>query len=449
MDGAGAEDERAFPATVSDWSEEQKSGDWDVLVCPDIDERMAPFAGFAKQGIWWISIDPRPGKRSDVRCQLGSMLAHTPVRVSLWRISRDGGSPELLETASVRQVSGFSLRRNMAAIAPLRRQIWTATLSRLQRNGSVAAHAGDGGHSVSNPVAVAGLAIARLAVRQFRLRRELRNRTESWQVGIRRTHDAGAGFGNPVGYHWLAAPPHSWLADPCPVSAHGGTWLFLEKFDAHRKLGEICCCEVRSDGSTGPLLDVLRKPYHLSYPHIFSHEGDIFMIPETGANNTVELYRAVDFPLRWELVRILYAGPAFDTTVLQADGRFWFFTSIVEGADRVASQLLLFHSARPDGDWCMHPASPLSMDARWARCAGRIFVQDGQLVRPAQDCSRIYGGSIEFRAIVALNEREYSEKTIDVLTPEAWKGEGAIGVHTYDRAGGIEVIDRLLVSRAG
>lgn len=448
--GAEPDEESNVSVPISIWNDESAVAGWDVLLCPDFDARLMDLAQYAQHGLWWISTDPHPARTPDARCELGAMLqASGPFRTSLWRVRRGNDTPEQLETVSVRQVSSFSRRANLAALAPLRRQLWLATLSRLQCDGTIAMRSADTEDSKARAVNFAGAALARMVVRQFRVRRRLRNRIEAWQVGVRPLRDSGALFHDTAGYRWLDAPKDSWLADPCPIVVDGRTWLFVEKYDAQRSLGEICCCEVRGDGTIGPLMDVLRKPYHLSYPHIFCHEGEIFMVPETGANNTVELYRAADFPLRWELVRVLYRGPAFDTTVLHYNDRFWFFTSIADGPDHVASQLSLFESTRPDGDWCMHPASPLSMDARWSRCAGRVFLQDGRLIRPAQDCSRIYGGAISFREIVTLNEREYQEKVAGAITPATWAQAGAIGVHTYDRVGPIEVIDRLMSWREG
>jgi hypothetical protein len=88
------------------------------------------------------------------------------------------------------------------------------------------------------------------------------------------------------------------------------------------------------------------------------------------------------------------------------------------------------------------------MDARWSRCAGKPFYSNGSLIRPAQDCSHVYGGGITFREILLLNEREYREKTVASLKPHSWIADGAIGVHTYDRTSRFEVVDRLLTLRS-
>jgi hypothetical protein len=172
---------------------------------------------------------------------------------------------------------------------------------------------------------------------------------------------------------------------------------------------------------------------------VFDHGGEVFMIPDSGFNNTVELYHAVSFPWKWELVRILYSGPAFDTTVFAHEDRFWFFTSLINDAGRHAAQLLLFHAASVDGEWSMHPASPISHDARFARGAGRIFRQSSQILRPAQDGSQTYGGAVHFLRIETLNEGEYAESGEASITPAGISN--AVGLHTYNRSASMEVID--------
>ncbi len=165
----------------------------------------------------------------------------------------------------------------------------------------------------------------------------------------------------------------------------------------------------------------------------------MFMIPETGFNNTVELYRSITLPLQWEFVRVLYNGPAFDTSVLHHNGRLWFFTSLVEGEDRHTSQLLVFHSDRVDGEWIWHPSNPISHDARIARNAGSIIRQGGRIIRPAQDGSSTYGGAINLREISTLDESEYAEAPVGSITPA--RLPNAVGLHTYTSSARMEAID--------
>jgi hypothetical protein len=107
--------------------------------------------------------------------------------------------------------------------------------------------------------------------------------------------------------------------------------------------------------------------------------------------------------------------------------------------EEASYQLLLFHSDRLDGDWTLHPSSPLSLDVRYARSAGAIVSQDGKLYRPSQDCAPYYGHKLNFHEITRLDPRGYQERLVQTIGPDAWPGMR--GVHTYAVCGDLEVID--------
>jgi hypothetical protein len=189
---------------------------------------------------------------------------------------------------------------------------------------------------------------------------------------------------------------------------------------------------------------VLDRDRHLSYPFVFEHQGATFMIPESEAYGTVDLYRAEDFPYRWVKEKTLLTVGGIDTTVLAHDGRLWLFTTVVDppGAD---STLLLFHADDLFGTWTFHPANPISTDVRTARNGGAFLTMGGRPVRVAQDCSVRYGYAVQFQEIARLNPREYSEVRLQSLGPA--ESNGIYGVHTYSRGGGIELIDGTVLRR--
>jgi len=238
---------------------------------------------------------------------------------------------------------------------------------------------------------------------------------------------------------WLEAPSGHYYADPFVISHQGRRCLFVEDFDIAADKGSIICLELDENGIPGPAKISLERPYHLSYPQVFVRDGEAFMIPESGYNNTVELYHAVCFPSQWELIRVLFRGPAFDTTVLHHDGLYWFFVTLIDNRNPHRIELMLFHSDSLCGDWTLHPASPISRDIRVARCAGALFLDGGTWIRPAQDGSETYGGAVRFQRIVHIDQREYREEAAGAVT--ARMIPGATGVHTYNRNGELEVID--------
>ena len=77
-----------------------------------------------------------------------------------------------------------------------------------------------------------------------------------------------------------------------------------------------------------------------------------------------------------------------------------------------------------------------------ARPAGRLFRRGGELVRPAQDCSRIYGGGIRLCVIDTLSETEFAEHEAELIRPSFVPGAEAL--HTMSEAGGFQVYDARL-----
>jgi hypothetical protein len=261
-----------------------------------------------------------------------------------------------------------------------------------------------------------------------------------WRIALRRgshqlLHQAGPR--DRSGFRWLTAPKGHFHADPFLLEDQGHTWLFFEDYIYSEAKGAIVCREVFSSGELGEIRTVLRRPYHLSYPLVFKHDGSYYLIPESASHRTVELYRATSFPYQWSLVKVLFRGKAVDTTVYIDGNTFWFFTTLKAPAGD-GMCLCLFYSDRIDGEWHWHPANPISMDVRDARSGGRVFQRDGKLIRISQDCSGGYGSSFSFREIVMLSKTEYRENLMQTVEP--WS-KSFWGTHTYDHCSSLEVID--------
>jgi hypothetical protein len=73
--------------------------------------------------------------------------------------------------------------------------------------------------------------------------------------------------------------------------------------------------------------------------------------------------------------------------------------------------------------------SPVVDDLGSARPAGPIFAHEGRLFRPAQDCTRTYGGAVVINRIEALTPDLYREVPIVRLDPDP-AGPCPDGLHT-------------------
>jgi hypothetical protein len=251
------------------------------------------------------------------------------------------------------------------------------------------------------------------------------------------------------GFRWVEEPAGHFYADPFLFEKNGTTWVFFEDFLYDRKQAVIACAEILPDASIGPVQRVLERPYHLSYPQIFEHDGEIFLLPETGDNRTVELYRCVRFPDQWQLEKTLFSGaPAWDPTVWMDGGRFWFFVTLLD-PPAAGPQLYLFHSDSLTGEWKWHPANPICSDERRARGAGALFHFDDapgrKLIRPSQDCTVTYGYSFSWNEVLKLTPDDYEEQPLFTVLPD-WS-RGLEGTHTYNRTAKVEVVDGKWMSR--
>jgi hypothetical protein len=273
-----------------------------------------------------------------------------------------------------------------------------------------------------------------------------RGRAYHWRMAWRRT-PAAASQGLPrdiSGFSWIESPPGHFYADPFVVRRGDRVWVFFEDYSYAESRGRLACAEFLPSGRLGDVATVLDDGRHLSYPFVFEHGGQTFMIPESESRGSVDLYRATDFPHAWTREKTLLPLGGVDSTVHVHDGKVWLFTTVVDppGAD---STLLLFHADDLFGEWRFHPGNPIAADVRVARNAGRFLTIDGQTIRPAQDCSVRYGYAVHFQRITTLNPREYQETRVGSLLPPEQRG--IPGVHTYTRDSGIEFIDGTVLRR--
>jgi hypothetical protein len=260
-----------------------------------------------------------------------------------------------------------------------------------------------------------------------------------WFLAIRRRTGAHS-FHDGSGYQLVLPPKDRFYADPFLFEREGKTYLFFEDLRYSEGRALISYCELSPEGKPGPPVEVLRRPYHLSYPFLFEENGEIYMIPETKENRTVELYRATSFPSEWTLEAVLLDNiHAVDATIHKSDGKYWMFVGISNGRFSTCDELGIFFSDALTGPWTPHPANPVVSDVRRSRPAGALFRNGDRLIRPSQDCAKAYGYAIVFSEVLTLTETEYEERPFSRLHPDWVKGNQ--GTHTYTRTGKFEVID--------
>ena len=282
---------------------------------------------------------------------------------------------------------------------------------------------------VPGPMCVATVA-ARAGVEFGRAQVRRRTNVGQWFVAWGPREDRIPGIDYHPSFRELPSPPGYSLADPFLAEHDGRIFAFVELLPQRGPAADIAVFELGAESPSEPVT-VLHRDYHLSYPAVFRWNDAWFMTPETSRNRTVELYRAVEFPWRWDLDTVLLSGlDAVDPTLFEHHGRWWLYANIASFGASLNDELHLFWAESPRGPFIPHGSNPVVSDVRRSRPAGRPFVHDGNLYRPAQNCAIRYGHSISINRIDQLDIEQYREVPVGKILP-SWL-PGAIGTHTFN-----------------
>lgn len=213
--------------------------------------------------------------------------------------------------------------------------------------------------------------------------------------------------------------PWSYFADPFIWQHKGELWLLVEEFEYLKNRGRLRCMLLDESFNTGASLPLLNLDCHASFPFVFAHGDELYMIPETSHGQYVDLYVCENFPLRWRrAARLLDGVDAADTVILQHDQLWWLITSVRQDRQKPARFLsIYFCEDFLRGPWQAHPVNAARKfdGTRYStgRNGGAIIRHEGNLLRLAQDNRDYYGQSIRVMKIDQLTTAEFSESPYD------------------------------------
>ncbi|MGE0829503.1 MAG: hypothetical protein AB7O04_09145 [Hyphomonadaceae bacterium] len=241
---------------------------------------------------------------------------------------------------------------------------------------------------------------------------------------------------------WLnGLPEDRFFADPFPLSrSENIVTILAENGDSGPPYkGHISEISFNMSGQVKRLRDAIATPEHMSFPFLFKLGGKNYCLPECHESGNLQLFAGEARGWRRDFI-LLEGLAAVDPVVHRHGGKWWLFCC--DSAHDDITHLFLFYADKLTGPWTQHPLNPVKSDVRSSRPAGAIVEVDGVLYRPAQDCSRRYGGSLSMQRINRLSETDFAEDTAFKLDPKAFGGR-YIGLHTLNSLGNIIVIDAL------
>ncbi|MBU6378628.1 MAG: glycosyl hydrolase family 43 [Gammaproteobacteria bacterium] len=258
-------------------------------------------------------------------------------------------------------------------------------------------------------------------------------------------------FGGPVALLreqdvvWLPLPgPWRYIADPFGIWRDDRLHVFVEAYDYLTRKGTIQRHEFDSSLQWLDSAPCLEAAFHLSYPFVFEFEGETFMLPEQSRSGRLALYRAKRFPDSWEEAGILFDNlPVVDPSLIRHDGKWWMFFAIAGDAHRDRRELHVASASQLLGPWHLHPGSPVVRGLTHARPGGTPWkALSGDIILPVQDCSRSYGGSLNFLRITHLDPQHIVISPLDTgLQADVFSDEWKDGAHTLARAGSVTLFD--------
>lgn len=263
-----------------------------------------------------------------------------------------------------------------------------------------------------------------------------------YSIGIRKREDKLLFEGNNKCFKVLPITRKEWYADPIVFTYNGIDYLFCEVYDRKNNVGNIGVTVINGQALSKPQI-CLSIGSHLSYPMIFQLDSIIYMIPETTTTKNMVLYRAVDFPDKWEPVHTLISNIELaDSTIFNDGDNTILFTYEQFNGNGSVVKIRVF-DANSINLGRLTQISEGDSYSNQLRGAGNLFFHKGKLIRPSQDCSKEYGYALNFNKVKSYYN-QYQEEKISTVLPVALNTDlekKIIGVHTYACTDKYEIID--------
>jgi len=238
---------------------------------------------------------------------------------------------------------------------------------------------------------------------------------------------------------WIEPPHNRFWADPFLIKKEDIFYIFFEDYCHNKKRGRISFIETTDFKTFSDSKPIIDTSFHLSYPFLLEHKNKYYCIPEQQSTGEIALYESISFPHKWTKTATLIKNfHGIDPTIIKHNDIWWMFCGNLK--DSSQCKLYLFHSDKLEGPWLPHKKNPVKIFLKKARPAGAIFKYKGNLVRPAQNSTKTYGGSTIFYEIKTLTIDDYKENFIGELLPDL-TSQYPDGIHHIMPSKNITIVD--------
>lgn len=195
--------------------------------------------------------------------------------------------------------------------------------------------------------------------------------------------------------------------------------------------------ELIVDKNTYRLCDrflLLETDSHLSYPAYIRENGKVFVYPENGMSGALRIYELDEDNHKLINPVVILNEAVADATIFMKGGKYWMTAMKYPNTQE---KVFLYKSESLFGPYVQVDTNPFTFDRSFSRPAGNFFTVNGQLYRPAQDCSKFYGSALSIMK-VEFND-VFQEELKSRIKPQSYKYN--LGIHTINFMDGQCIVD--------
>lgn len=259
-----------------------------------------------------------------------------------------------------------------------------------------------------------------------------------WQIGIIRTSLKNFIFSDEVPeIRWIDVDFDVYQADPFGIEVADKLYVFYEEFNKKNNYAVIKCSIFNEALFRIDDRVILDDGTHKSFPFVFEFQDHYYLMPESGALNSLVIYESLDFPFKWGNERTLLPFGCSDAIINCIDGKWYLFYTKANSSTendclylRTCDQLF--------GDWEQEEELMVNNNRYSSRNAGNIYRVEGSLYRFAQNCQNQYGESVVVKLIETITKESFKE----IVLFEKKLGKKYNGFHTLNATDNYTLVDR-------
>ena len=260
-------------------------------------------------------------------------------------------------------------------------------------------------------------------------------RRYKWDLGIAFEAEGHRYDASEWNFHIIKAPKDRWFADPLILDVTDTVIIVLvEEFSYRINRGRLAKLIIGKETfQLKSMKIVLDLNTHLSFPAILRDGTDIYIYPENSASGSSMLYKYNSEDDSVSVIKQLSNQPLTDAIITKIDDSSYIFTTEIPTQN---GNKLSIYTALDDME-SYKLIQNITLFDNTARSAGDIFVDNGKIVRPAQNCNGGYGVGLVFQEIIKDSKGDFVHTVLVRRKPI----KNYIGMHTYNQYKGCYVVD--------